>query len=106
VERERALRLTGFEISQISRFNPRQRRAQVVVQIAYENDEAPGGLFVVEARVRVPYGPDVTIRQTQDAARAGAIKLLEAGLSQLREHNLTELAELADKAEGRSSGKY
>jgi hypothetical protein len=36
----------------------------------------------------------------------GAIRLLEAGLSLLKEHNLTEMAELAENAEGRSSGKY
>jgi hypothetical protein len=106
LDKEEALRLSGFEISQISRFNPKQKRAQVVIQIGFENDEAPGGLFVIETRVRVPYGPNVTIQETQDAARAGAIRLLESGLSQLKEHNLSELAELADRAKGRSSGKY
>jgi hypothetical protein len=100
------LRFSGFEVSQIGRFNPKQNRAQVVVRLGFESDEAPGGSFVVEARVRVPYGPDVTIQETEDAARAGAIKLLEAGLSQLKERNLSELAELADNTKIRPSGKY
>lgn len=100
------MRFSGFEVSQISRFNPKQKRAQVTIDIGFENDDAPGGQFVVQARVRVPYGPDVTIQEAQDAARAGAIQLLEAGLVQLKEHNFTELAELSDKVEGRFSGKY
>jgi len=99
------LRLESVDLDRIGGRTNSRHQQWANLEITLEETET-GRMHGVDVRVIVPKRPDATMSELEEAARTGALAILEAALGSLKESNLAELKAQLDAAKTKADAEH